>query len=123
LTLSPSVFQNELMRARTFIYAEEVAALQQSGLALGGSLANAIVVDGAEVLNPEGLRMPDEFVRHKMLDMVGDLALAGADIHGRVVAHRTGHTLNNRLLRQLFAIPSAWRFAPQVMTRDWLSAA
>jgi UDP-3-O-[3-hydroxymyristoyl] N-acetylglucosamine deacetylase len=123
LHLSPSLFRDELMRARTFIYAEEVAALQQSGLALGGSLQNAIVVDGAQVLNPEGLRMSDEFVRHKMLDMVGDLALAGADIHGRVVAHRTGHTLNNRLLRQLFATPSAWRFASQVMTRDWLSAA
>jgi len=123
LHLSSRMFRDELMRARTFICADEVALLHQSGLALGGSLANAIVVDGAQVLNPEGLRMQDEFVRHKMLDLVGDLALAGADLHGRVVAHRTGHTLNNRLLHRLFATPAAWRFAPQGTERDWLSAA
>jgi UDP-3-O-[3-hydroxymyristoyl] N-acetylglucosamine deacetylase len=63
------------------------------------------VVDGARVLNPAGLRCPDEFVRHKLLDAVGDLALAGAAIHGRFVASRSGHTLNNKLLRALFAEP------------------
>jgi UDP-3-O-[3-hydroxymyristoyl] N-acetylglucosamine deacetylase len=87
----------------------EIEALQAAGLARGGSLENAVVVDGARVVNPEGLRTPDEFVRHKMLDAVGDLALAGARIHGRFVAHRTGHALNNRLLRTLFADAAAWR--------------
>jgi UDP-3-O-[3-hydroxymyristoyl] N-acetylglucosamine deacetylase len=67
------------------------------------------VVDGAKVLNPAGLRCPDEFVRHKMLDAVGDLALAGAAIQGRFVASRSGHTLNNKLLRALFAQPGAAR--------------
>jgi UDP-3-O-[3-hydroxymyristoyl] N-acetylglucosamine deacetylase len=68
-----------------------------------------VVVDGARVLNPGGLRMPDEFVRHKLLDAVGDLALAGAPLHGQYVAHRAGHGLNNRLLRAVFADRAAWR--------------
>jgi UDP-3-O-[3-hydroxymyristoyl] N-acetylglucosamine deacetylase len=78
-------------------------------LARGGSLDNAVVVDQARVLNPTGLRMPDEFARHKLLDAVGDLALAGVPLHGRFIAHRSGHELNNRLLRTLFADSSAWR--------------
>ena len=68
-----------------------------------------MVVDEARVLNPGGLRMPDEFVRHKLLDAVGDLALAGAALHGRFVAHRSGHALNNHLLRALFADAANWR--------------
>ena len=75
----------------------------------GGSLSNAIVVDGANILNPGGLRMDNEFASHKLLDAVGDLALAGGKLHGRFVAHRTGHALNNRLLRALFANAAAWR--------------
>jgi len=71
-----------------------------------------VVVDGARVLNPAGLRMADEFVRHKMLDVVGDLALAGAPLRGRFVAHRSGHALNNRLLRALFADAGNWRLTP-----------
>jgi UDP-3-O-acyl-N-acetylglucosamine deacetylase len=78
-------------------------------LAQGGSLDNAVVVERARVLNPAGLRMPDEFARHKLLDAVGDLGLAGASIWGRFIGHRSGHTLNNRLLRALFANPLAWR--------------
>jgi UDP-3-O-[3-hydroxymyristoyl] N-acetylglucosamine deacetylase len=101
-------FRSELARARTFTLASEVAQLHAAGLARGGSLQNAVVVDGALVLNPEGLRMPDEFVRHKMLDVIGDLALAGTPLHGRFVAHRSGHALNNQLLRALFADPTAW---------------
>jgi UDP-3-O-[3-hydroxymyristoyl] N-acetylglucosamine deacetylase len=112
LTLTPASFRRELANARTFALAEEVNRLRAAGLALGGSLANAVVVDQARILNPEGLRMPDEFVRHKLLDAVGDLALAGGAICGRFVAHRTGHRLNNNLLRALFARPSAWRVAP-----------
>ena len=107
--LSPESFRHELARARTFALAEEVEQMRAAGLVQGGSLDNAVVVDGARVLNPAGLRMPDEFVRHKLLDAVGDLALAGVPLDGRFVAHRSGHTLNNRLLRALFADASAWR--------------
>jgi UDP-3-O-[3-hydroxymyristoyl] N-acetylglucosamine deacetylase len=109
LRLTPDSFRQDLAPARTFALAEEVAQLQAAGLALGGSLDNAIVVDQARVLNPTGLRMPDEFARHKLLDAVGDLALAGAPLRGRFVAHRSGHALNNRLLRALFADNAAWR--------------
>ena len=109
LRLTPNSFRAELSAARTFALAAEVAQLQTAGLALGGSLDNAIVVDDDKVLNPSGLRMPREFARHKMLDAVGDLALAGSALHGRFIAHRTGHALNNKLLRALFADAAAWR--------------
>ena len=112
LRLSPETFRDELAAARTFTLAHEVAALHAAGLALGGSLDNAVVVDGAKILNPGGLRMPDECVRHKMLDVVGDLALAGATLRGRFIAHRSGHALNNRLLRSLFADSANWRLVP-----------
>ena len=94
--------------ARTFALAREIEAMRAAGLAQGGSLDNAIVVDGNKVLNPGGLRMKDEFAAHKLLDAVGDLALAGAALHGRYVAHRPGHTLNNKLLKALFARRAAW---------------
>ena len=109
LQLTRDAFRHELARARTFTLMSEVAQLQAAGRAKGGSLDNAIVVDQARVLNPGGLRMADEFVRHKLLDAVGDLALAGVGINGRFVAHRSGHTLNNRLLRALFDDATAWR--------------
>ncbi len=109
LAASGPAVRHELADARTFTLAHEVAGLQAAGLAQGGSLDNAVVVDGARVLNPGGLRMADEFVRHKMLDAVGDLAMAGALLQGRFVGHRSGHTLNNRVLRALFADPSSWR--------------
>lgn len=113
LRLGAAVFRSRLARARTFTLASEVDYLRDAGLALGGSLDNAVVVDGPAVLNPGGLRMPDEFVRHKLLDAVGDLALAGAPLRGSYVAHRPGHALNNRLLRALFDDASNWRLAPQ----------
>jgi UDP-3-O-[3-hydroxymyristoyl] N-acetylglucosamine deacetylase len=103
LSLSAASFHNELEDARTFAQLAEIEALRAAGLAKGGSLDNAIVVDGGKIMNPAGLRRKDEFVRHKMLDAVGDLALAGGAIHGRFIAHRTGHALNNKLLRALFA--------------------
>ncbi|MCF3946577.1 UDP-3-O-acyl-N-acetylglucosamine deacetylase [Acidiphilium iwatense] len=109
LDLSPARFTEDLSRARTFTMKDEIDALHEAGLARGGSLANAVVVDGGRVLNPEGLRYPDEFVRHKLLDVVGDLALAGAPIIGRFVGARTGHRLNNLLLRALFADPANYR--------------
>jgi len=109
LHLTAETFRRELAAARTFTLAEEVAQLRAAGLAQGGSLDNAVVVDQARVLNPGGLRMQDEFARHKLLDAVGDLALAGAPLCGRFIAHRSGHALNNRLLRALFADAAAWR--------------
>lgn len=112
LRLTPESFRAELARARTFTLASEIESLRAAGLALGGSLDNAVVVDGPKVLNPAGLRMPDEFVRHKLLDAVGDLALAGAPLRGRFIGHRSGHALNNRLLRALFADDANWRLQP-----------
>lgn len=109
LVLSPESFRGELARARTFALASEIAALHEAGLARGGSLANAVVVDGAKVVNPAGLRMKDEFIRHKLLDAVGDLALAGAPLIGRFTAERAGHRLHNLLLRAVFGRPGAWR--------------
>jgi UDP-3-O-[3-hydroxymyristoyl] N-acetylglucosamine deacetylase len=104
-----SAIRRELAPARTFCLLAEVEAMQAAGLARGGSLANAVVVDGDRILNPAGLRMEGEFVRHKLLDAVGDLALAGAVLHAGLRAHRPGHGLNNRLLRALFADAANWR--------------
>ncbi len=109
LAVDGPAVRHELADARTFTLAREIAGLQAAGLAQGGSLENAVVVDGARVLNPGGLRRSDEFVRHKMLDAVGDLALAGAPLLGRFVGHRSGHTLNNRVLRALFADRANWQ--------------
>lgn len=109
MALTAGRFLEELARARTFTFADEVEALQAAGLARGGSLANAVVVDGDVVVNPEGLRFPDEFVRHKMLDVVGDLALAGMPVIGRFEGVRTGHRVNNMLLRALFADAANYR--------------
>ncbi len=113
-TLEPESFRRDLARARTFAQKHEIEALQRMGLARGGSLDNAVVVDGSRVLNPTGLRMADEFVRHKLLDAVGDLALAGGALQGRFIGHKSGHALNNRLLRALFADTANWRVAMDV---------
>ena len=101
-------FRFGLAAARTFCLARDVTRMRSAGLALGGSLDNAVVVEDGSVLNPGGLRFEDEFVRHKALDVVGDLALAGAPVIGRYVGVKAGHALNNRLLRALFARPEAW---------------
>ena len=119
LQLTDGSFRRELADARTFTMAEDIAGLQAAGLARGGSLDNALVVDGDRVLNPGGLRMPEEFVRHKMLDAVGDLALAGAPMTARFVAHRPGHALNNRLLRAVFADRSAWAWSDAPSFAGW----
>ncbi len=110
MALSGIRFKSEMSRARTFGFAHEVEYMRQKGLALGGSLDNAVVVDGDAVLNPEGLRYHDEFVRHKALDAVGDLYLAGGPIVGRFVGHQTGHKLNNLVLRALFEDSSAYEW-------------
>jgi len=106
-----AAFKAELARARTFGFLHEVEHLRKNGLARGGSLENVVVIDGDTVLNEEGLRFADEFVRHKVLDAVGDLALAGYRIHGRFHGVRSGHALNNRLLRKLFATEGAYEIA------------
>ncbi|MDX5349896.1 MAG: UDP-3-O-acyl-N-acetylglucosamine deacetylase [Paracoccaceae bacterium] len=110
LTMANGAFVRELSDSRTFCRQSDVDAMRANGLALGGTLENAVVFDGDRVLSPGGLRHADEPVRHKMLDAVGDLALAGGPILGRYTGERAGHALTNRLLRALFADPSAWRF-------------
>ncbi len=97
-------FVRELSECRTFVRYFEVKTLQENGLALGGSLDNAVVVDDGQVLNPEGFRAPDECVRHKMLDAFGDLYLAGGLILGQYKGHKSGHGLTNQLLRKAFAV-------------------
>ena len=109
LDLANGAFVHELCDSRTFCRQSDVDMMRSKGLALGGSLRNAVVVDGDQVLSPGGLRHGDEPVRHKMLDAMGDLALAGAPILGRYVGHRAGHALTNKLLRELFANPDAFR--------------
>ncbi len=107
LEVTPRSFVRELSRARTFGFKREVELLRSRGLALGGSLENAIVVDDFNIVNPEGLRFHDEFVRHKILDAVGDLALAGHPVIGALHAHKTGHALNHRLVKRLLTEPGA----------------
>jgi UDP-3-O-[3-hydroxymyristoyl] N-acetylglucosamine deacetylase len=102
---------NEISRARTFGFMQDVEYLRSRGLALGGSLENAIVMDEYRVLNAEGLRYADEFVKHKLLDAIGDLYLAGHPLIGAFSAHKSGHAINNQLLRALFADAEAWEFA------------
>ena len=96
-------FQKEIARARTFGFKRDVERLHQAGLARGGSLDNAVVVDDFNILNPEGLRFPDEFVRHKILDALGDLSLIGMPLIGQFTAVKSGHALNHQLVRKLLA--------------------
>ncbi|MBS0296754.1 MAG: UDP-3-O-acyl-N-acetylglucosamine deacetylase [Proteobacteria bacterium] len=109
LEITEESFREELSAARTFGFVEEVEALRAIGLARGGSLENAVVIDGDRILNPEGLRFADEFVRHKALDAVGDLYVLGAPLLGRFEGRKAGHTLNNMVVRALLERPSAWR--------------
>lgn len=108
LSLANGAFRKHLGAARTFGFLKDVEAMKQLGLGLGGSLENAIVIDGDQVMNEDGLRFDDEFVRHKALDAVGDLALAGLPILGTFKGVRPGHDMNNRILRALFANPEAF---------------
>lgn len=108
MSLANGAFVRELSDSRTFCRQADVDLMRANGLALGGTLENAVVFDGDVVLSPGGLRHRDEPVRHKMLDAVGDLYLAGAPILGRYTGIRAGHALTNRLLRALFARPGAW---------------
>ncbi|MCA6235799.1 MAG: UDP-3-O-acyl-N-acetylglucosamine deacetylase [Phenylobacterium sp.] len=109
LKMDAGAFRRELADCRTFGFLHEVEALRAMGLARGGSMDNAVVIDGDEIMNPEGLRRPDEFVRHKALDAIGDLYVLGAPVIGRFEGVLAGHALNNALVRALLATPHAWR--------------
>ncbi|NQU55958.1 MAG: UDP-3-O-acyl-N-acetylglucosamine deacetylase [Rhodospirillales bacterium] len=111
IPLTGEAFKNEVSRARTFGFLHEVEALRAAGLAKGGSLDNAVVVSGDKVINEDGLRYDDEFVRHKVLDAVGDLYLAGGGLLGHFHGVCSGHAANNRLLKALFADDEAWCYA------------
>ena len=108
MDLSTTSFIKEVSRARTFGFMKDIELLQKNNLALGGSLDNAIVVDDLKVLNEDGLRYADEFVKHKMLDAIGDLYLLGHSLLGEFNGYKSGHSLNNQLLRALLKDPDAW---------------
>ncbi|WP_395671724.1 UDP-3-O-acyl-N-acetylglucosamine deacetylase [Phenylobacterium sp.] len=108
MTMDGPTFRRELADCRTFGFLHEVEALRAAGLARGGSLENVVVIEGDRVLNPEGLRRPDEFVRHKALDAIGDLYVLGAPLIGRFEGELAGHAINNQLVRALIAQPDAW---------------
>ncbi len=123
-------YVSEISRARTFGFMQDVEALRSRGLAQGGSLGNAIVMDEYRVLNADGLRSHDEFVKHKILDAIGDLYLVGHPLLAAYTAHKSGHAMNNALLRALLADREAWdlatfpqrREAPRMFARDWVAA-
>ncbi|MFM8546535.1 MAG: UDP-3-O-acyl-N-acetylglucosamine deacetylase [Betaproteobacteria bacterium] len=123
-------YTRDVARARTFGFMRDVEALRSNGLAMGGNLGNAIVMDEYRVLNEDGLRIDDEFAMHKVLDAIGDLYLVGHPLLARYVAHKSGHALNNQLLRALLAKKSAWEWAsfsqpqsaPPVFQLDWQAA-
>ncbi len=117
--LSENNYAREVSRARTFGFLADMRKLHEAGLALGGSLENAVVLDDFNVINKDGLRFKNEFVRHKILDFVGDLALVGRPVLGHFVAHKSGHDLNNRLFRKFLADPQAW----QLVTAQQLAEA
>jgi UDP-3-O-[3-hydroxymyristoyl] N-acetylglucosamine deacetylase len=109
LDIEPETFRREIARARTFGFMRDVAKLWSAGYALGASFENTLVVSEDRVLNPEGLRFADEFVRHKILDAIGDLALAGQPLLAAYKTIRGGHRLNHAVLSALMADPKAWR--------------
>jgi UDP-3-O-[3-hydroxymyristoyl] N-acetylglucosamine deacetylase len=108
IDFSSTSFVKEVSRARTFGFLRDIEMLRENGLALGGSMDNAIVVDDFRVLNEDGLRYDDEFVKHKILDAIGDLYLLGHSLIGAFQGYKSGHALNNRLLKELIAQPDAW---------------
>ncbi len=124
-------YVTDVARARTFGFINEVEFLRDRGLAKGGSLGNAIVMDDTRVLNDDGLRSGDEFAMHKILDAIGDLYIIGAPLLAAYTAHKSGHALNNQLIRALLERPQAWewatfrqrRRAPRVFESDWRTAA
>jgi UDP-3-O-[3-hydroxymyristoyl] N-acetylglucosamine deacetylase len=110
VTLQDGIFKAELSRARTYGFLKDVDMMRKAGLALGGSLNNAVVIEEGEIVNEGGLRYTNEFVRHKTLDAVGDLYLSGHPILGSFQGDRSGHEMNNKLLREVFSSDANWRF-------------
>ena len=108
LNVTSRTFRKEIARARTFGFLHEIDRMRAAGLARGGSLDNAVVVSGDTILNEGGLRYADEFVRHKLLDALGDCYLAGCPLIGHFRGQRSGHMLNRQVLAALFADPEAW---------------
>ena len=106
--ITPEIYEKEIAPARTFVFYEDVEPLLEKGLIKGGSLENAVVIKGEAVMSKEPLRFPEEFARHKILDIVGDLYLLGHPLLGAFSAHKSGHALNNKLLRALMADKTAW---------------
>jgi UDP-3-O-[3-hydroxymyristoyl] N-acetylglucosamine deacetylase len=115
LPMDEHAFRRELADCRTFGFLHEVEALRAIGLARGGSLENVVVIEDDRILNPEGLRRPDEFVRHKALDAIGDLFVLGGPMIGRFEGILAGHGINNLLVRALIARPKAWRWRSLVV--------
>jgi UDP-3-O-[3-hydroxymyristoyl] N-acetylglucosamine deacetylase len=118
IELSPEIFREEIQAARTFGFLRDVEHLWKAGFALGSSLENSVALDGDKILNPEGLRYPDEFVRHKMLDAIGDLSLAGAPIIGTYRSYCGGHKMNSLVLEALFKDPSAFTYVEAPARRE-----
>lgn len=116
--IAPASFRNEIARARTFGFVSDVERLWRMGFALGSSLDNSVAIEGGRVLNPEGLRYADEFVRHKALDSIGDLSLAGAPLIGRYRTYLPGHKMNFLALQALFADRSAYEFVDAQPRRE-----
>lgn len=108
MTVEETPFADEISSARTFGFYHEYEFLKQHGLARGGSLENSVVIDGKTVLNQDGLRFPDEFIRHKVLDCIGDFSLLGMPLLGHVVAHKSGHLFNHKLLQEIFHRKENW---------------
>jgi UDP-3-O-[3-hydroxymyristoyl] N-acetylglucosamine deacetylase len=111
LDLSAANFVDEISAARTFGFLQEVESMRFFGLAKGGSLENSVVIDENGVMNEGGLRYPDEFVRHKILDAIGDFALLGMPVLGHIVLHRSGHNFNHEFLKTFFENKAAWETA------------
>jgi len=107
--VTPETFRKEISAARTFGFLKEVEYLKANGLARGGSMENAIVIDENAILNPEGLRFPDEFVRHKILDAVGDFSLLGYPILGHIKAFKAGHDINHKMVEKILSTPDSWK--------------
>lgn len=111
--LSPRAFEKRISRARTFGFLKDVQHLWKNGFSLGGSLENAVVIDDRGVVNPEGLRYPNEFVRHKILDFIGDISLVGIPVLGAFTVHKSGHALNHAVMRALMRQPAHWRIVTE----------
>lgn len=111
---SAEVFKGDICSAKTFGFLKEVEWLRSQGLAIGGSLENAIVIGDTKIINKECMKYHDEFVRHKILDCIGDMSLLGANIIGHIIANRSGHCLNQKLVKKVIESPSRWTYATEV---------